>query len=109
MDILEDLKMLERELSLEGLEIDHYEIREKKDDYALGKGVHDRPAYRAVGVEPLEALEDWDAETDEYVIEVFLAGKRSMDRVVYDPEIGEPEYIDFSSAGKTDTVKVLEE
>lgn len=99
-DLLEDLREIERTLKFEGYEIDHYEIRENREEYSLEKGIDERPVQRAAGIDPLDVLKDWqDVDAEDYVIEVFLGGGNSMDRVIYEPGEG-LDYVNLSGAAE---------
>lgn len=96
MSIYEDLKTLEKRISEEGYEIDRFEIRERIGNYQRSK-IDGRPAQRAVGRDPIKALEEWNTvDGEDYIIEVFLSGRNHLDRILYDPERETAEYIGFS-------------
>lgn len=90
----EDLRNIENLLERKGYDIARFEIL--KDADRTG-GLDDPPAQRAVGENPFKALEDWDSEDSEnYIIEVFFSN--SLDRAIYNPEVGKIEYIKFSAS-----------
>lgn len=108
-DILGNLRKLKKELEASKYEIDHYEIREHRADYNLENVIGKETDRRASGTSPLKVLAEWESiDSEDYVIEVFLGGKNPLDRVIYDPEIGESEYIGFDSKNDEPIDKLLE-
>lgn len=106
MSIYEDLKNLEQKITESGYEIDRFEIRERVESYKPSQ-LDGRPAQRAVGENILQTLEDWNSIDEEnYVIEIFLSGRNNnLDRIIYDSEREEAEYIGFSK--KESSIKEL--
>lgn len=108
MSIYEDLKILEKRISEEGYEIDRFEIRERIGNYQENK-IDGRSSQRAVGRDPINALEEWNTlDGEDYIIEVFLSGRNQLDRIIYDPERETAEYIGFSG-NKPSLEELLEE
>jgi hypothetical protein len=110
MGVYEDLREVENLLEREGYNIDRFEIGKKADTAA---DLKDSTAPRSVGGNPVKALEEWQTvnseddgaededygiEEEEYFIEVFFSN--SLDRAIYDSEVGKLEYIKFGSADK---------
>jgi hypothetical protein len=101
MGVYEDLREVENLLEQEGYNIDRFEIWSKSEGSG---GLENPPAPRAVGGNPVKALEEWQTvsskddgvEVEEYFIEVFFSN--SLDRAIYDSEVGKLEYIKFGSA-----------
>ncbi|MFT4892508.1 MAG: hypothetical protein ACI8Z7_000283 [Candidatus Nanohaloarchaea archaeon] len=111
MGVYEDLREVENLLEREGYDIDWFEIGKKADTAA---DLKDSTAPRAVGRNPVKALEKWQkvsseddgVEDEEYFIEVFFSN--SLDIAIYDSEVGKLEYIKFSSADNS-VKELLEE
>lgn len=107
----EDLREVENLLEREGYNIDRFEIGKKSDRAA---DLKDSTAQRAVGGNPVKALEEWQTvntedysiEDEEYFIEVFFSN--SLDRAIYDSEVGKLEYIKFGEADNS-VKELLEE